>query len=184
MSPSEQVYRPAAAPRVAERLSGPEVDGGRPAPGPGLSAGVRAEAPRPEMGRMDHSPGMAPSAPAGPRKVRLTLARVDPWSVLKLSFLLSVALGIGTVTASVILWSVVNSMGVFDSLNKVLGEIAGPQSNFNLLSYVGLGRVVSLSIFISVIDVLLLMALSTVGAFLYNIAASLVGGVQVTLSDD
>jgi len=116
--------------------------------------------------------------------VRLTVARVDPWSVLKLSFLLSVALGIGFVTASVILWSVLNGMGVFDSLNEQLRDAAGDASRFNIYDYVGLGRIVSLSTFIAVLNVIVLMALSTLGSVLYNLSSSLVGGLSVTLSDD
>jgi hypothetical protein len=119
-----------------------------------------------------------------PRKVRLTVARVDPWSVLKLSFLLSVAMGIGMVTAAVILWEVINAMGVLDQVNKMLSDVAGSEANFDLYAYVGLGRVVSLSTFVAVINVIILMALCTLGAFLYNIAATLVGGLHVTLSDD
>jgi hypothetical protein len=116
--------------------------------------------------------------------VRLTIARVDPWSVLKLSFLLSVAMGIGMVTASVILWGVIDSMGVLDQLNKMMGDIVGAEQKFDLYSYVGLGRVVSLSTFVGVINIIILMAMCTLGAFLYNIAATLVGGLHVTLSDD
>ena len=120
---------------------------------------------------------------AGPRKVRLTVARVDPWSVLKLSFLLSVALGVGLVTASVVLWSVLNSMGVFSALDLTLKDLS-KESQFDIYSWVGLGRVVSLSTFIAVVNVVILMALSTLGAVLYNLASSLVGGLHVTLSDD
>jgi hypothetical protein len=147
---------------------------------PGMTAGPYAASPpqraAPATGSMQ--------AQTGPRTVRLTLARVDPWSVLKLSFLLSVALGIGLVTAAVVLWSVIDSMGVLDELNKVMRDIAGSNSTFSLYDYVGLGRVVSLSTFIGVINVVIIMALSTLGAFLYNIASSLVGGLHVTLSDD
>jgi hypothetical protein len=103
--------------------------------------------------------------------------------VLKLSFLLSVAMGIGMVTAAVILWEIINSMGVLDQLNKMMRDIAG-SANFDLYSYVGLGKVVSLSTFVGVINIIIVMALCTLGAFLYNIAATLVGGLHVTLSDD
>jgi hypothetical protein len=116
--------------------------------------------------------------------VRLTVARVDPWSILKLSFLLSVALGIGLVTASLILWEVLNGMGVFTRLNETLRDLGGKGSQFDLYDYVGLSRVVSLSTFVAVINVVIIMALSTLGAVLYNLAGSLVGGLQVTLSDD
>lgn len=120
----------------------------------------------------------------GPRKVRLTVARVDPWSVLKLSFLLSVALGVGLVTASIVLWSVLDSMGVFTSLNSTLKDMGGARSTFDIYTWVGLGRVVSLSTFIAAVNVVIIMALSTLGAVLYNVASSLVGGLHLTLSDD
>ena len=127
----------------------------------------------------------APGEPAaGPRKVRLTVARIDPWSAMKLSFLLSVAFAIATVVASVVIWEVLNSMGVWDSLNTQVRDIAGKTSKFNLSDYVGLGRVVSISTLIAVVNVLVMMALATLGAVLYNIAASLVGGINLTLSDD
>jgi len=116
--------------------------------------------------------------------VRLTVARADPWSVLKLSFLLSVALGIAMVVSAIILWTLLKSMGVFDDLNGVLQEIGGKNSPFDIYDYVGLGRVISLTTFIAVINVVIIMALSTLGAFLYNLSSNLVGGLQVTLSDD
>jgi hypothetical protein len=120
----------------------------------------------------------------GPRKVRLTVARVDPWSVLKLSFLLSVALGVIFVTASVVLWSVLDAMGVFSAINNELRSIGSANNRFDINQWVGLGRVVSLTTVIAVVNVLIIMALSTMGALLYNLASSLVGGLQVTLSDD
>lgn len=119
-----------------------------------------------------------------PRKVRLTVARVDPWSVLKLSFLLSVALGVVLVTASVVLWSVLDAMGVFTTVNNELRSIGSANNKFDINEWVGLGRVVSLTTVIAVVNVLIIMALSTLGAVLYNLASSLVGGLQVTLSDD
>jgi hypothetical protein len=77
-------------------------------------------------------------------------------------------------------------MGVFASLNETLQtvDVSSGESAFDLYDYVGLSRVVSLATFIAVINVVLLMALAAAGAVLYNIAASLVGGLHVTLSDD
>jgi len=120
----------------------------------------------------------------GPRTVKLTLARIDPLSMMKLSFLLSVALGIALVMATVVVWQLLNAMGVFSSLSDTLGDAAGGGTSFNLYDYVGLSRVISLVTFIAVINVVIMMALATVGAVLYNIASSLVGGLHVTLSDD
>ena len=93
------------------------------------------------------------------------------------------ALGVGLVTSSLILWEVLNGMGVFTKVNTMIREIS-PGGGFDVYDYVGMSRVVSLSTFIAVINVVIIMALSTLGAVLYNLAGSLVGGLQVTLSDD
>lgn len=121
----------------------------------------------------------------GPRRVRLAVARVDPWSVMKMSFLLSVAVGIAGVVLTGVLWMILSTMNVFTDIEGVLqGLQSTTQDPFSIKDYVGFGRVVSLSIVIGVIDVILMTAIATVMAFLYNIASALVGGVQLTLTDD
>lgn len=132
--------------------------------------------------------GVSPAAsrhPA-PRRVKLTVSRVDPWSVMKMSFLLSVAIGIAGVVMVTVLWTILSGMGVFADINRMVQEVLSSNngSRFDLMDYIGLGRVVSLSIVIGVIDVILMTALSTLGAFLYNVSSSLVGGLQLTLTDD
>jgi hypothetical protein len=119
------------------------------------------------------------------RRVKLTVARIDPWSAMKMSFLVSVALGIAGVVMVAVLWMILSGMGMFSELNRVIGQIASDSENtFDIMDYIGFGRVISLSIVIGVIDVILLTAISTLGAFLYNVCASLVGGLQLTLTDD
>jgi hypothetical protein len=123
--------------------------------------------------------------PAAARRVKLTVSRVDPWSVMKMSFLLSVAVGIAGVVLMAVLWLILSGMGVFSDVNRTVDSILGSSgSKFDLMDYIGFGRVVSLSIVIGVIDVILLTAISTLGAFLYNVCSSLVGGLQLTLTDD
>jgi hypothetical protein len=116
--------------------------------------------------------------------VRLTVARVDPWSVMKISFLVSVAIGIAFVVMVAVLWLILDGMGVFTSVNRTISDVAGANSTFNLMDYIALPRVMSLAVVVGVIDVILLTALSTLGAFLYNVCSSRVGGLQLTLSDD
>lgn len=119
------------------------------------------------------------------RRARLLLSRVDPWSVLKLAFLLSVALGILTVVAAVGLYTLSDLLGVFDKVDDVLGTVLGAEAGrFTVQSMAPLSTVVSLATVLSVVNVVLLTALATVGALLYNVCASLVGGVGVTLTDD
>ena len=120
---------------------------------------------------------------AVPRRVRLTLARVDPWSVTKLSFLLSVAVGIALVVATAVVWSVLDGMGVFADLDGLLTDVVGNEVDFDLLDYVGFGKVISLATVIAVVDVVLLTALATLSAVLYNVCASFTGGIEVTLAE-
>ena len=119
------------------------------------------------------------------RRARLMLNRVDPWSVLKLAFLLSVALGILTVVAAVALYSLSDALGLFQRINDVLGTVLGAESGrYTVQSLAPLSTVVSLATVLAVLNVILLTALATVAALLYNVCAALVGGVGVTLTDD
>ena len=156
-------------------------------PGPRPDQGVQgATRPTPTQGRPDGA-GTAgnPAAAARSRRVKLTVSRVDPWSAMKMSFLISVALGIAGVVMVAVLWMILSGMGVFSEVNRLVGSVLQDSQNpFDLMDFLGFGRVLSLSIVIGVIDVILLTALSTLGAFLYNICSSLVGGLQLTRTDD
>lgn len=119
----------------------------------------------------------------GPRRVRLSIARVDPWSVMKLAFLLSVAIGIMMVVAAAVVWFVLDKMQVFSKVQGLLQEL-GSEQLLNLMQYVELDRVMSMATILAVADIVILTALATLMAFLYNITASLVGGLHLTLTDD
>lgn len=122
-----------------------------------------------------------------PRRARLRLTRIDPWSVMKTSFLLSVAFGIVTVVAVTIVWGVLGMAGVWDSVNQMVETVVGTSesnSSFDVESYLGMGRVLGFTMLIAVIDVVLLTAMATLGAFLYNMSAALLGGVELTLAED
>ncbi|MET9465627.1 DUF3566 domain-containing protein [Streptomyces sp. NPDC006544] len=120
------------------------------------------------------------------RKARLRVAKADPWSVMKVSFLLSIALGVCTIVASVVLWMVMDAMGIFSSVGGTISEATGSnESNgFDLQSFLSLPRVLIFTSVISVIDVVLMTALATLGAFIYNLSAGFVGGVELTLAED
>ncbi|CAM5477929.1 membrane protein [Streptomyces narbonensis] len=120
------------------------------------------------------------------RKARLRVAKADPWSVMKVSFLLSIALGICTVVAAAVLWMVMDAMGVFSTVGGTISEATGSnESNgFDLQSFLSLPRVLMFTSVIAVIDVVLMTALATLGAFIYNLSAGFVGGVELTLAED
>ncbi|MGV9562477.1 DUF3566 domain-containing protein [Streptomyces sp. NPDC003480] len=120
------------------------------------------------------------------RKARLRVAKADPWSVMKVSFLLSIALGICTIVAAAVLWMVMDAMGVFSTVGGTISEATGSnESNgFDLQSFLSLPNVLIFTTVIAVIDVILATALATLGAFIYNLSAGFVGGVELTLAED
>ncbi|MER5909808.1 DUF3566 domain-containing protein [Streptomyces sp. NPDC001982] len=120
------------------------------------------------------------------RKARLRVAKADPWSVMKVSFLLSIALGICTIVASAVLWMVMDAMGVFSTVGGTISEATGSNeaNGFDLQAFLSLPHVLTFTAIIAVIDVVLATALATLGAFIYNLSAGFVGGVELTLAED
>lgn len=145
-------------------------------------------------------PATAPSAPTGatvtrtaskrtakrPRRAQLRVVQIDAWSVMKTAFLLSIAIGIVFVVAVAIIWSVLGAAGVWSSLNSILDQVLGSPGGqpFDVEKYVGTSRVVGITTVLAVVDVFLITAIATLGAFLYNLSAALLGGIEVTLAED
>lgn len=140
----------------------------------------RLAPPRPDSGPT------ASNRPGQLRQARLRLKRVDPWSVFKTALLLSIAFGIMTIVSVLIVWSVLGAAGVWDSVNATVQSVVGGQdgTTFQVEDYVGMQRVVGFTMLVSVIDVFLLTAIATLSAFLYNMAAALLGGLELTLVED
>lgn len=132
-------------------------------------------------------PAAAPSAQSRsvrvPRRTSLQLKRLDPWSVLKISLVLSVCGFLVWLVAVGVLYGVLAGMGVWDQINGTYSDLTSannPQLNAQLISG---GRVFGVAFVIGLVNIVLMTALATVGSLVYNIAADFVGGVEVTLSE-
>jgi hypothetical protein len=153
-------------------------------------AAAARPAARPVTASASSSAAPAPSGKAAPRRssrrAQLRLVQVDAWSVMKTAFLLSIALGIVLVVAVAIIWAVLGAAGVWDSINSIVQQAVGNDSGtpFDIQEYVGTSRVLGFTMIVAVIDVILITAIATLGAFLYNLAAALLGGIEVTLAED
>lgn len=146
----------------------------------------------PEAVKMSTTETGAAAAPASarsgrpPRRATLRLVEVDPWSVAKTGFALSVAVAIITIITVAIVWGVLGAAGLWDSINTVATQTFGDGStvNFDIRDYIGTSRVMGFTMIVAVVDIVLITVIATLGAYLYNVAATLVGGVQVTFSEE
>jgi len=129
-------------------------------------------------------PAAAPAISTG-RRASLRLTHVEPWSVTRLAFAISVAMMIVAVVAVAIFWVVLDLVGVWDQINESFTTVLSDDTaTFNVTDYFGIGRVIGLTLVLSAVNVILMTALATIAAHLYNLAAQLMGGVEVTLSED
>ncbi|EEP72560.1 hypothetical protein MCAG_02887 [Micromonospora sp. ATCC 39149] len=171
----------------------PQPDGarpagtGRPVSGGGLPPGV-AGAAAVGAARVGDAvraarTSVGSAASRGPRRARLNLKRIDPWSVMKFAFAVSVVLFIVVVVATSVLYLALDAMGVFQSVNDSLTDLvaAGGQSNSGF-QITAKGVILS-SALIGLVNVVLFTALATLGAFVYNVCADLVGGIELTLAE-
>ncbi|MEW6859277.1 DUF3566 domain-containing protein [Trueperella pyogenes] len=119
----------------------------------------------------------------GIRRVRMTISRVDPLSALKLSFLVSVGVGIMIVVAAILLWFTLDAMHVWARIEELLVTLNSAPL-LELGQFMQFGRVVSFAVVVGVIEVVLMTALGTITALLYNVVAMLVGGLYITVTDE
>jgi len=183
--PPPPVARPAVSPmpvvpevdRRAERKAEREAE---------REAKAAERAAAKQAAREERPKTAAVEAPKSSRRARLRMTRIDPWSVMKTSFLLSIAFGIVVVVSVLMVWSVLDAADVWSSINQTVRDVLGGDSatTFDIEDYLGTRRVVGFAMIVAAVDVVLLTAIATLGAFLYNMSASLLGGVEVTLAED
>ncbi|WP_308165824.1 DUF3566 domain-containing protein [Actinomadura sp. NEAU-AAG7] len=139
------------------------------------------------------APAVAPSStkpavnakPA--RKAQLQLARLEPWSVMKFSFVMSVVCFVVLLVAVTVLYTILAGLGVFDAISDTINSLTKQQGEttggVDAGSWFSFFRVFGYTVLVGALNVLLITALSTVGSVIYNLAADLVGGVEVTLKE-
>jgi len=123
------------------------------------------------------------AASRGPRRARLFVKRIDPWSVMKFSFAVSFVLFFVAIVATSVLYLALDAMGVFDSVNTAFADIIGASGGKSGTFKVTAFGVIGTAGVIGLVNVVLFTALATLAAFIYNVCADLVGGIEVTLSE-
>ncbi|WP_187344476.1 DUF3566 domain-containing protein [Aldersonia kunmingensis] len=126
------------------------------------------------------SASVAAAATPDPLRATVQLRRIDPWTTLQVSLVISAALFLVWMVAVGLLYGVLDGMGVWERLNNAFTDIVSDGSSDGLISA---GQVFGYAAVIGLINAVLLTALATIGSFIYNQCTDLVGGIQVTLAD-
>ena len=120
--------------------------------------------------------------PRGPVRASMQIRRIDPWSTLKVSLLLSVALFFVWMIAVAFLYLVLGGMGVWSKLNSNVGDLLNNTSGSSG-ELVSSGTIFGGAVLIGLVNIVLLTAMATIAAFVYNLTTDLIGGIEVTLAD-
>jgi transmembrane protein DUF3566 len=184
-SPSSSPWSSSAA---AAQAGGAAAAGGGPVGGQSAAraAGYANAAATPGWQTRATGPGRGPGAARrSQRQAHLTLARVEPWSVMKFSFVASVVAFIILFVAVTVLYMALSALGVFTSLQHTVSTITSSQgtTGTNISGWFSASRILGYTGMLGALNIVLITALSTIGAVVYNLIAHVFGGVEVTLRE-
>jgi len=169
-----------AAPEAASSASPGETsrpgktEAGKPAAGEG-----------PVTMRVAPQKGQKGKSKRSARQAHLTIARVEPWSVMKFSFVVSLVAFVILFVAVSVLYGVLSGLGVFDSLQRVVTSVTSSQTSagVNAKVWFSASKVLGYTALLGSLNIVLITAMATIGSVVYNLTSRLVGGVEVTLRE-
>lgn len=119
------------------------------------------------------------------RRADLVVARLEPWSVMKFSFLMSLVAWVVLFVAVALLYFILSSLGVFTSIEHTLASVTSSSSSsgMNLSRWFSASRILGYTMLLGAVNIILITALCTVGSMIYNLVTHLGGGIEVTLRE-
>jgi hypothetical protein len=129
-------------------------------------------------------PTISKASPA-PRRANLVIARLEPWSVMKFSFLMSLVAWVVLFVAVALLYYALSGLGVFAAIQRSLSSVTSSQNSagVSLAAWTSASRVLGYTMLVGAVDIVLITVLSTIGAMIYNLVTHLGGGIEVTLKE-
>ena len=120
-----------------------------------------------------------------PRRARLYVTHVNAWSITKAAFMLAVAIAIVLIVAVTVLWLLLDSIGVFDTLARNVNDVVGSSANtIDLVGLLSFPTVIGATVVIASVEIVLISIFAGLFALMYNLAVGFTGGIEVVLSDD
>ncbi len=106
-------------------------------------------------------------------RVRRIIRKIDPWTVLKVTFVLNFVVALTIVLGFSILWVLLINAGVPQGLEDIAKRLALLDENSTLVG--NIEALFSSVVFLATVYLLTQTALATIGAFFYNLVSDLVG---------
>ena len=155
-------------------------------PGKPIDTGKAVTAGNPEALRAAGRPAPPGVRPSGSRRdAQLVLSRIDPWSVMKFSFLVSLVGWVILFVAVAVLYYFLSSVGVFRQIEQTVGLVTSSQGSpgSNAASWFAASNVLGYTMLAGAIDVVVITVIATIGAVIYNAVTHLTGGIEITLKE-
>ena len=115
-------------------------------------------------------------------RVRRIIRKIDPWTVLKVTFVLNFIVALTIVLGFSILWVLLVNAGVPQGLEDIARRLALLDQDASLVG--NIEPLFSSVVFLATVYLLTQTALATIGAFFYNLVSDLVGGIEVVVLEE
>ena len=117
------------------------------------------------------------------KQVRLKLVYIDFWSAVKFSFLIAASLGVVLIVATIFVWVVLNSTGIFGDLDAILKDILGNE-NFSVTETFSLAQTALFAFIVALLNTVVGTALGAIASMLYNFSVRITGGLLVGFTNN
>ena len=182
---SSSPYGPPSGPSDAQPAQPPPPAAAPPSQGSGPGLRGRAAVARARAGK--RTAGGKTANGKAPRRAHLQVSRFEPWSVMKFSFVMSLVCFVVLLVAVTVLYMIMSGLGVFEAISGTINELTREQGarsgGLDAANWFSFAKVFGYTALIGSLNVMLITALATVWAVIYNLAADFVGGVEVTLKE-
>jgi hypothetical protein len=128
----------------------------------------------------------APRGPQSTRKAQLILSRIEPWSVMKFSFMISLVGWVILFVAVSVLYFVLSKLGVFHAIQSTVSSVTSGKDSPPADAgggWFSASRILGYTMLVGAVNVVLITALATVAAVIYNLVTHIAGGIEVTLKE-
>lgn len=172
-------------PKAPKARAGQAMQAPSAARGQSSAQGAPMPPPRPPQAQSYRQQAARAPRPPQARRAMLTLERLEPISVMKFSFLISLVGWVVLFVAVAVIYFSLSKLGVFSNIEHTVGLVTYNKSHpgTNAASWFRASRVLEYTALVCTINAILFTALATVGAALYNLITNLTGGIEVTLKE-